>query len=188
MKRVFCLFPLLLALTSCIPVAVFTGALVAGSIVYDQRSIQTQLSDNDINVLAQERLNADPLVSNHSNILIATYNGVILMVGQAQTPKVRNEAYKIISTIPNVRKVYNEVNLSGSVSDLATVNDTWLSNKVRTSLLTESRLSSAGIKVVTEAGTVYLMGDVTQAQGKIASDIARKIDGVQEVVTVFQYR
>jgi len=45
---------------------------------------------------------------------------------------------------------------------------------------------SNAIKVVTERGTVYLMGIVTEREANRATDLARSVSGVQKVVRVFQ--
>jgi hypothetical protein len=42
-------------------------------------------------------------------------------------------------------------------------------------------------KVVSERGTVYLMGRVTQSEAKRATDVVRGIGGVKRVVRVFEY-
>ena len=42
------------------------------------------------------------------------------------------------------------------------------------------------VKVVTEAGVVYLMGLVTQTEANAAVEIARTTGGVQKVVRVFE--
>ena len=42
-------------------------------------------------------------------------------------------------------------------------------------------------KVVTERGTVYLMGRVTQREANRATDVARGVSGVKRVVRVFEY-
>ena len=43
------------------------------------------------------------------------------------------------------------------------------------------------IKVITENGTVYLMGTVNRDQADVAVDIARQVQGVQRVMKIFQY-
>jgi osmotically-inducible protein OsmY len=65
--------------------------------------------------------------------------------------------------------------------------DTWITTKVKSSMIATKGLSSSQIKVVTENGTVFLMGIVTRAQGDAASDVARRVNGVQNVVTLFEY-
>jgi hypothetical protein len=49
-------------------------------------------------------------------------------------------------------------------------------------------LKSGQFKVLTENGTVFLMGVVSRSQAQIAVDIARRVSGVQKVVKVFEYR
>jgi len=43
------------------------------------------------------------------------------------------------------------------------------------------------IKVVTENGTVYLLGTVTRAEGEAATAAARAVGGVERVVRIFSY-
>jgi len=47
-------------------------------------------------------------------------------------------------------------------------------------------LFANAFKVVTERGTTYLMGRVTQREANRATDIARSTSGVQRVVRVFE--
>ena len=46
---------------------------------------------------------------------------------------------------------------------------------------------SGKIRVITENGTVYLMGMVSQAEGDKAALLARSVAGVSKVVKVFDY-
>ena len=47
-------------------------------------------------------------------------------------------------------------------------------------------MQANAIKVVTERGTVYLMGRVTEREATRAADVARSVSGVQKVVRVFE--
>ncbi|GAC1529737.1 MAG: hypothetical protein NVS2B4_08250 [Ramlibacter sp.] len=47
-------------------------------------------------------------------------------------------------------------------------------------------LQAGAFKVVTERGTVYLMGLVTTREAERASNLARTVGGVQRVVRVFE--
>ena len=53
-------------------------------------------------------------------------------------------------------------------------------------MLTTSGLHSTEIKVITEDGVVYLMGILTPEQIELAVSVARQVDGVREVVKVFE--
>jgi osmotically-inducible protein OsmY len=87
----------------------------------------------------------------------------------------------------NVRKVYNELTLAGKTSLLSRTNDRWLTTKVKSAFSTAELSDATRIKVVTENGVVYLMGLLTRAEADAAANIARKIQGVQKVVKVFEY-
>ena len=51
----------------------------------------------------------------------------------------------------------------------------------------EELIVMVAIKVVTENGVVYLMGSISPQQGDLASQVTRQVDGVQKVVTLFEY-
>ena len=59
-------------------------------------------------------------------------------------------------------------------SEVAT-NDTVLTSKVKATFVDAADLQSNAFKVVTERGTVYMMGRVTQREAGRATDIARSI-------------
>jgi osmotically-inducible protein OsmY len=48
-------------------------------------------------------------------------------------------------------------------------------------------LSPVHVKVVTEAGVVYLLGLVTESEAETATELARTTGGVRKVVKVFEY-
>ena len=62
------------------------------------------------------------------------------------------------------------------------VNDTWITTKVKSSLLADNDVSGMDIRVVTNNGVVGLSGNVeTQAQADQARKIAQDIEGVVRV-------
>ena len=62
-----------------------------------------------------------------------------------------------------------------------------ITTKTKSELIQTKYLHAAKIKVVTENGIVYLMGNTTRAQGALAADAARRVAGVQKVVKLFDY-
>ena len=64
--------------------------------------------------------------------------------------------------------------------------DTWITTKVKAMMLKRKELQSADIKVITDNGVVYLMGNVSTEQGALAADTARRVQGVVKVVEAFQ--
>ena len=66
-------------------------------------------------------------------------------------------------------------------------NDVALTSQVKARMLRDERVPGTKIKVVTEAGVVYLMGLVTKTEAEATTDIARTTSGVAKVVTLFEY-
>jgi hyperosmotically inducible periplasmic protein len=69
----------------------------------------------------------------------------------------------------------------------AATSDTWITTKIKLALLTTEGVSGTAIKVDTVVGRVTLYGNVHSAEEKAkAEDIARKVDGVQDVRNLLQ--
>lgn len=187
MKKIILLCLMMINLSGCVASAVIAGASVGGSILYDKRSFSTMLDDKHITQTAQNLINSNPNLKGRSNITAITYNHVMLLVGQAQTPELKQLAYNLSLQVPNISRLYNEVQVAGSVSDIQTINDSWLTSKVKTALLTKGSFSDAQVKVIAENSIIYLMGETTPQQGNQIANIARRVAGVTKVVKVFQY-
>ncbi|MBN2689106.1 MAG: BON domain-containing protein [Gammaproteobacteria bacterium] len=145
------------------------------------------LRDRNISYRAETKLNADRAIKYECHLSVATYNRVVLLVGQAPTAALRSKAVDIVRHIPNVKLVYNRVTIEAPSSTLTRSSDSWITTKVCTQLLAKPKLDSTKVKVVTENGTVYLMGLTSRKQARIVVDIARKVSGVQKVVKLFEY-
>ena len=65
--------------------------------------------------------------------------------------------------------------------------DTLITTKIKSKLLTAADIKDSRVKVLTEDGTVFLMGLVTHAEGEIAGKTAQDTEGVQKVVLLFEY-
>jgi osmotically-inducible protein OsmY len=64
--------------------------------------------------------------------------------------------------------------------------DTLVTGRVKSSLIDSKDLTSSAFKIVTERGTVFLMGRVTLREADRCTDIARTTSGVQKVVRLFE--
>jgi osmotically-inducible protein OsmY len=87
----------------------------------------------------------------------------------------------------NVRDVQNEIVIAGASSFVARSNDTLLTSKVKSRLMSNEDVKANHIKVVTDAGSVYLMGLVTRAEAESATQTAATTSGVKRVVKVFEF-
>ena len=187
LKKLSLLLILLLCLSACVPVLIATvGATVGGAIIYDKRSTQAMLEDQQIANRASAALNSDPQLKDNARISVAVFNKVVLMIGQAKSTAARQRAYQDVRSVSQVKRVYNQVVISDQLSLMDASKDTWITSKVKTAMLMKKGLHSSQIKVVTENKVVYLMGVVTPKQAQLATDAARQVDGVQRVVQVFE--
>jgi len=126
-------------------------------------------------------------VLNSAPVSVHSFNAVVLLIGQVPTNSARELAGETVRKLPNVRQVHNELQVQAPISLLAGANDSWLTTKIRSKLLTNRDIESGRLKIVTENNTVFLMGLVTHAEAEIVTDIARHTGGVQKVVRVFEY-
>ncbi len=166
-------------LQACVPL-IATGVGTGVSATLDRRSYGTQLEDSEIEVHVMRQINDQ--LGDRASVSTTSVNRWVLLTGQTKDESSRVQAEKIASETQNVRKVFNEVtvNWPSSVGDHAS--DALTTSKVKTRLLNPETQGVSGhnVKIVTELGVVYLMGIVTEAEAKIAVDIARTTSGVHE--------
>lgn len=189
MKKTLALIALCLTLEGCIFVVGAAAGAAAVAAVYDHRTIERTLEDTQIANTITERLKTASLTSwEQSHLEITTFNHVVLLSGETPFASYREQAEEIAKSVRDVQKVYNQITVQQPTSPLTRTSDTWITTKIKTLMLANEDLKSGSIKVITENGTVFLMGNVTQSQADIAVDIARKAAGVQKVIKIFQYR
>lgn len=174
-------------LSSCIPAALVVGATAGGAILYDQRSLKQVKYDRDATYIAEQRLKSDPEISTECHLSVSTYYGIMLLVGQAPATHLKEKAFNLVNNLPHISRVYNEVTVEPPTPLATRTQDTWITTKIKSKMLAQSDLNASEIKVITENGVVYLMGKVSHRQADLATDVARRVDGVKKVVMVFQY-
>lgn len=86
-----------------------------------------------------------------------------------------------------MRGVFNQLTIGPKISSGRVIKDSWVTSQAKSKLLVTKGIKSNDIKVVTENGVVYLMGDVTKQEAKLVVDTVRYLDGVKKVVVLFQY-
>lgn len=121
-----------------------------------------------------------------SHIVVVSFNGTVLLAGQVGSEELRQAAAQAVSKL-NVRRVHNEITVSGDTSMVARSNDTWITSKIKSKVLVNGDIDGSSIKVVTENGVVYLMGLVSKQEAEAITEIARTTAGVQKVVRIFEY-
>src|SRR6185436_3714511 len=163
------------------------GAMVGGTLVAtDRRTSGAQIEDQSIELKGGKRL-SEVTDQQKSRVSITSYNRMVLLTGEVQTDTEKAAAEQAVTQLENVRTVVNEISLAGSNTfSRSGASDALLTSKVKATLIDARDVMANAFKVVTERGTVYLMGIVTQREADRATDLARSISGVQKVVRVFE--
>jgi len=170
------------SLTACAPVMI--GGAVMGSLVaVDRRTAGIQVEDEriELNVVAS----IDKNLGDRVHINVTSYNRQVLLTGEVPNARDKENAQQLSSRTENVRLVVNELAVMGKTSLTDRSSDTLITGRVKAALVDAQDIFANAFKVVTERGTVYLMGRVTQREAQRASDLARQVSGVKKVVRIF---
>ena len=171
-------------LSACAPLIV--GGAVGGALVaVDRRTSGAQLDDQGIELRANNRLK-DELGDARARVTVTSYNRRVLLTGEAASEAVKTQITQIVSGVSNVRDVINELGVTSSPTLKERASDTLITGRLKASLVDAKDLAASAFKVVTERGTVYLMGRVTQREADRATDLARNTPGVTRVVRTFE--
>lgn len=169
------------------PVVLVAGGLgAAAAAANDRRTSETLLADERLEWESSRRLRSSGQWES-LNVNITSYNRMVLLTGQAANEDARGTAERIISEIPSVRGVINEM-VVGRFSNFGQRStDSVVTTQVKARFVTTDNFNPGHVKVVTEAGTVFLLGLVTQAEGDRAAQLAATTQGVGRVVKAFEY-
>ena len=170
-------------LGGCVPLVV-GGAAMSAMVAVDRRTSGAQLEDEGIELRGASRLR--DAFTDRAHINITSYNRQVLLTGEVPNDGAKQQAEQVISRVENVRAIVNELVPAGNSTLIQRSSDVLISGKVKASLVDAKDLFAGAYKVVTERGTVYLMGRVTQREADRGTAIARQIDGVQRVVRIFE--
>jgi osmotically-inducible protein OsmY len=183
----------LLALTLCLGISGCSSVLTAtrDTPIQDDRGTRTFGSKIDDSLIetkvAVNVAKASPDLDDGSHIIVASFNGIVLLAGQTPREDLKALAEKAAGSVQRVKKVNNELQVMAPSSILARNNDAWLTTKIKTQMLTDSAIPGSRIKVITENGIVYLLGLLTQQEATRATNLVQGVSGVQKIVKLFEY-
>lgn len=160
------------------------GAVGTAMMVTDRRTAGVQIEDQSIELKSLTRIRE--AIADRGHVNVTSFNRMVLITGEVPTEADRVAVEQAIARIENVRSTVNDLAVMGSSSLAARSNDTILTSKVKATYIDAKDLQASAVKVVTERGTVYLLGRVTEREATRAAELARSISGVQKVVRVFE--
>jgi osmotically-inducible protein OsmY len=172
-------------LSACVPLVVGGAAVVgAGMVATDRRSSGAQLDDQGIELRGGARVRE--IANDQMYVTITSYNRQVLLTGAVGSDADRRRVEEVVRRVDNVRSVVNELTVGPPSTFQERSNDAFVSGKIKASLLDAKDVFANSFKIVTERGTVYLMGIATRRETDRATEIARGVSGVQKVVRVVE--
>jgi osmotically-inducible protein OsmY len=185
MKRLaFLLLALPLLLLAGCPVAIIGGGVAAVSAIEDRRTSGTMIDDDGIE--SQMRRTVRERYGDNTHVSVTSFNRSVLLTGEVPDEARRAEIEKLVREVANVRGVTNDLQIGPPSSLGARANDSLITTRVKARLLDSNKVNPIHVKVVTEAGVVYLMGIVTAQEANDAVDVARTTGSVIKVVRIFE--
>ena len=158
----------------------------------NERSFGEKVGDATITATVKSKL----LWNSHTDgldIHVDTNNGKVALTGSATTGAEKDLAGRVAKETDGVVGVTNDITLSAKPGATATpkasgeqaeqaLSDTWVTSKVRSSLMFTRGISSFDISVTTQNGVVSLKGAVdSAAERELAVRVARDVRGVKKV-------
>ncbi len=174
------------ALNGCVAVVAGGAAATGFLMAEDRRKTGVYLQDEEIELHGMNRVH-ELFPQASVNVSVTSYNHNVLLTGQAPDESTKAKVEESIKGIANVHTVYDEITISGVPSLTSAANDSAITTKIKAKLLDGKGVNFNHVKVVTEAGVVYLMGLLTHAEGEEAAEVAAHTGGVVRVVKVIEY-
>ena len=169
--------------SACAPL-VLGGAALSTLVVTDRRTSGAQLEDEGIELRSVSRIR--DAVGDRVHVNVTSYNRQVLLTGEVGIAQDRETLQLVVSRVENVRSIVNELGVMGSSTLTQRSSDSLVTGRVKAAFVDARDLYANAFKVVTERGTTFLMGRVTQREADRATEIARSTSGVQKVVRLLE--
>lgn len=181
-KRLFCIIIFTFSLQGCM-----TAVSSSASAVYNRYNLENTYNNQMLAWQAQDNIDQNKQLKYEAHINATSFDNIIVLTGQAPTQAMRQTAEHAAKQVPNSKRVIDLINVTEPASSFQQLEDSWITTKIASQIITSGKVNPDSIKVVTEDSTVYLIGSLKRAQAKQAIDIAKKTTGVNKVVTLIYY-
>ncbi|MFO7594447.1 MAG: BON domain-containing protein [Pseudomonadota bacterium] len=185
--RIITLLCALSMISGCAPMVIGGAAATGGAVAIDPRTVGTMLDDESIELKIQQQIVADPELLENTHVNVTSYNGVVLLTGEAFFPLHKQRVEEIARQQRKVREIRNALRIGPVSAASSRSRDTRITARVKAQLIEADTINASRIKVVTENSMVYLMGMVSREEADRAVDVVRTGKGVARIVKVFEY-
>lgn len=158
----------------------------------ERRSTGAQADDQVMELRVQEsalkHLRANNSVPGFEpRLSVVSFNRHVLLMGLVSNEADKAFVERVARAEQNAAQVYNHIQVAQAHRSFGDVsNDSWITSKVRTTLLGTAGIPSNQVKVVTYNGITYVMGILTPAEQQLVSQTVSTTAGVRQVVTLYE--
>ena len=168
-----CLFP------------VVAGGMVGGAMVYvDRRPVSVVAIDRGLQLEIESFILQK--YGNRVHVNVNVYNQKVLLTGETRTEDDKSQIEAAVKERRNIKNFVNEIQVGPLSSVTARVSDSSLYALIKGKFVATTDIPSNSMKIVVEAGKVYLLGLATELEAKAAAVVASQVSSnVKEVVKLF---
>ena len=182
--KIFCILTILGTLTCCSSMNEASGSRTPG----------TYIDDFVLDIAVVERtIRKSDKRFKGSHIAVEVFDGDILLVGQVPSENLKEKATIETRKLKhaNHSKVYNYLQVAPPTTLLARTNDAYITTKIKAKLIASGLTAkndtpNRKIKVLTEDGTVYLMGVINESNSDSITSLVKSVYGVRQIVNLFK--
>ena len=169
-------------------VAVIGGAAGAGTLIVTAGRRSSATADSDALIESQARNGIEEALNGRTHhVTVTSYYRKVLLTGEVTSDADRARAQAVAQNVEGAQGVVNDLAVMPPSSAFSRSQDAYITSKVKTRFLNTNGVPAASIKVLTERGTVYLMGRLTRQETELATDAVQQVDGVQRVARVIDF-
>lgn len=169
--------------SACAPLVV-GGAAATAVVANDRRTTGTVIEDGAIELKLSQAISK--ALGERGHVSVTSFNRRVLLTGEAPSDALKAMAEEVAKRGDNVVLVVNELAVAGNASTTQRAADTLLSSRVKVAFISDEQIDASAVKVVADRGQIYLMGLLTAKEAARATEIARRVPGVQGVVRVVE--
>jgi len=185
LRNLILLLPAIAFLQGC---GSILASLETGPIDEDpgKRTLAAQVRDESIETKAVVNLHAVDDGFDSADFTVVSFNGYVLVCGEVGSQALKAKAPDVLRDIEGVRRIYNELTVAPNSSAETKARDTWITTKIKSTLIAAPNVPALRVKVTTENSVVYLMGLLTPEEADRVARTASEVDGVERVVRLFE--
>lgn len=148
-----------------------------------ERTLAQRVLDESIEHTARVNIYAlDEALRDNSRLGVDSFYSEVLLTGEVPDANTKEEITKIVSSMPDVKNLYNRLSVSRPKGSSYTLHDGYITSKLKAKILANKQIHGSQIKVVTDDGVVYVLGKLTPSEQGRLIDIVDGTVGIKELV------